>query len=171
MCHWREVSVEITGDETTGAGAASSSNRVRRIPNPLKSVSLLIRPDNATIITSIAFLYAVHTSLNTCLSTLFIRIYSLNQWQAGLIYLPFGLGGTVSTFFSGPLLNHAYRRARRKQGLGERDKAVGDDLDQFDVEKARLGVVFVPMAVTVGSVVAFGWLLECRQVCPLSYCS
>lgn len=56
------------------------------------------------------------------------------KWQAGLIYLPFGIGGTVSTFFSGHLLDKAYRDAWTKRGLSV-NKAVGDDLDNFLLRK------------------------------------
>ena len=134
-----------------------------QMPNPLKSLTIIARRDNTIIIIACGILYTIYTCINTSLSILFIDIYKLNQWQAGLIYLPFGVGGTVSTFFSGPLLDKAYRNARTKRGLPT-DKAVGDDLDNFPVEKARLGVVWTPMLVTTCSVVAFGWVLHYHQV-------
>ena len=133
------------------------------MPNPLRSLTIIIRRDNTIIITACGLLYIIYTCINTSLSVLFIDIYKLNQWQAGLIYLPFGIGGTVSTFFSGPLLNNAYRNARAKQGLST-DMAAGDDLDNFSVEKARLGVIWTPMLVTTCSVVAFGWVLHYHLV-------
>ena len=139
------------------------ADRQWRMPNPLKSLTILARRDNAIVIIACGILYIIYTCINTSLSVLFIDIYKLNQWQAGLIYLPFGIGGTVSTFFSGPLLNNAYRSARTKQGLPT-DTAVGDDLDNFSVEKARLGVVWTPMLVTTCSVVAFGWVLHYHKV-------
>jgi hypothetical protein len=134
-----------------------------RFPNPLASLKILVRRDNTVIIVACGLLYVVYTCINTSLSTLFIQIYRLNQWEAGLIYLPFGLGGTVSTFFSGRLLNTAYRNARTERGLPT-DKAVGDDLDNFPIEKARLRVMWMPMAATICSVVAFGWVLHYEKV-------
>jgi hypothetical protein len=152
MRHWKESDV--------------AESHKWRVPNPLKSLTILARKDNTGIIVACGFIYAVYTCLNASLSILFIDIYKLNQWQAGLIYLPFGIGGTVSTFFSGPLLNSAYRKARTARGLLT-DKAVGDDLDNFPVEKARLGVIFVPMLVTTASVLSSGWVLHFHQVRPL----
>ena len=149
MCHWKDSDI-VAGHRW-------------RIPNPLKSLTILARRDNTIIIIACGILYIIYTCINTSLSVLFIDIYKLNQWQAGLIYLPFGIGGTVSTFFSGPLLNKAYRKARTKQGLPT-DMAAGDDLDNFSVEKARLGVVWTPMLMTTCSVVAFGWVLHYHQV-------
>lgn len=149
MCHWKD-------DDT-------HAKQKLRIPNPMRSLTILIRRDNAVIIVACGLLYVVYTCINTSLSVLFIDIYKLNQWQAGLIYLPFGIGGTISTSFSGRLLNKAYRNARTNQGLST-DKAVGDDLDRFPVEKARLQVIWTPMLFTTCSVVAFGWVLHYHQV-------
>lgn len=149
MCHWKDSDIDATHEW--------------RKPNPLKSLTIIIRRDNAIIILACGLLYVVYTCINTSLSVLFIDIYKLNQWQAGLIYLPFGVGRTVSTFFSGRLLNRAYRNARIKQGLST-DKAGADDLDDFSIEKARLGIIWTPMLLTACLVVAFGWVLHYHQV-------
>jgi len=111
--------------------------RAWRMPNPLKSLMILRRLDNAIIILACRLLYVVHTYVNASLSTLFVDVYHLNQFQAGIIYLPFGVGGAVSTFVSGRLLNQAWRKARTAQGLPT-DKVAGDDLNSFPVEKNRL---------------------------------
>jgi len=143
----------------------------------MRSLKILVRKDNAVIILACGLLYSVYTCICASLSVLFIDIYNLNQLQAGLIYIPFGFGGTVSTFFCGPLLNRAYRRLRVKHSLST-DAAVADDLDTFPIEKARLVVVWIPLFVTVMSVVAFGWtlhyhlvsLVECVRTGYISTC-
>lgn len=143
-----------------------TGGRVWRMPNPLRSLTIIVRRDNTVIILACGLLYVVYTCINTSLSVLFIDNYSLTQWQAGLIYLPFGIGGTVSTFFSGRLLDKAYRGARTKRGLSV-NKAVGDDLDNFPIEKARLGMMRAPMLLTACAVLAFGWVLHFHRVGPL----
>ena len=146
---------------TTHDAAPKTSKRV--MPNPLRSLKILVRKDNLVVIMACGLMYVVYTCINTSLSTLFISIYHLNQGQAGLIYLPFGIGGTVSTLFSGPLMDRAYRKARARRGLTI-DKLAGDDLDGFPIEKARLGVIWMPLAVTVVAVAGFGWVVEFKQV-------
>ena len=146
MCHWEEESNAV-------------STYKWQVPNPLKSLTILVQKDNAIIIFACGFLYVIYTCINASLSTLFVGIYKLNQWEAGLIYLPFGIGGVVSTFISGRLLDRAWRNARIERGLST-DKAVGDDLDNFPVEKARLCVIWIPLLVTSCSVIAFGWVLH-----------
>ncbi|ROW08794.1 hypothetical protein VMCG_02976 [Cytospora schulzeri] len=106
-----------------------------------------------------SFMSVVSFFITASLSTLFMDIYNLSEWQAGLIYLPFALGGTASTFFSGRLLDGAYRRARTKRGLAT-DRIKGDDLDNFPIEKARLTVMWIPMLVIAICTVAYGWVLQ-----------
>ena len=148
---------------------SSMAARHRRVPNPLNSLIILARKDNTVVILACGFLYVIFTCINASLSTLFVSIYSLNQWEAGLIYLPFGLGGVASSFFSGRLMDEAYRHSKVAQGLSV-DRAVGDDLDSFSVEKARLCVIWIPMLITTGSVVSFGWVLHYRQVSSSKAC-
>lgn len=142
------------------------------MPDSLRPLTFIVRRDNTVIILTCGLLYLVYTCINTSMSVLFIDSYSLTKWQAGLIYLPFGIGGTVSTFFSSHLLDKAYRDAWTKRGLSV-NKAVGDDLDNFSTEKARLGIIWVPMLLTACAVLASGWVLHFHRVGPLqsSFCS
>jgi MFS family permease len=134
-----------------------------RLPNPLKTLTILARKDNLVIISACGLLYVVYTCVNTSLAIIFVDVYGLNQWQAGLIYLPFGIGGIVSTTFSGPLINKAYERERSQQGLAS-DHVRGDDLDVFSIERARIKVIWIPLLITCASVLSFGWLLHYKQV-------
>jgi MFS family permease len=153
MRHWKDSDI--------------SSKHKWRVPNPLKSLTILFYKDNAIIILACGLLYVVYTCINASLSTLFVNIYKLNQVEAGLIYLPFGFGGMVSSFISGRLLDRAWRNSRIEQGLST-DITVGDDLDHFSIEKARLCIIWVPMLITTCSVIVFGWVLHYHKVC-LSY--
>ena len=85
----------------TGKTATLLRSTSGEYQNPHKSLTILARKDNTSIILACGLLYVVYICVTASLSVLFIDIYGLNQWQAGLIYLPFGLGGTVSTLFPG----------------------------------------------------------------------
>ncbi|KAL8932054.1 MAG: hypothetical protein Q9216_006982, partial [Gyalolechia sp. 2 TL-2023] len=148
MCHWKN-----SDDEAIVKW---------RVPNPLKSLKIIARRDNAVVMVAGGLLYVIYTCINTALSVVLIDIYGLNQWQAGLTYLPFGLGGMASTFFSGPLIDKAYRNFRLKMGLPT-DRLAGDDLDNFPIERARLGVIWTPMLLTACSVMGFGWVVDRHQ--------
>lgn len=155
--HWKQDNVNAV------VGPVLRSRPDWRALNPFRTLTILFRPDNLVVITAGALLYVVYTCVNASLSVLFVDIYSLKQWQAGLIYLPFGAGGITSSFISGPLINSAYRKARRKRGLST-ERAAGADLDNFPVEKARLPVIWAPLVLTAASVLAFGWVVQYRKV-------
>ncbi|CAN8101748.1 unnamed protein product [Discula destructiva] len=167
--HLRLPVPRLMGNQSQQDQRHPRDQQQRHIPNPLKSLVILTRRDNMVVIFACGLLYTVYTCVNASLSTLFIEIYDLNEWQAGLIYLPFGLGGTVSTFFSGALLDRAYRISRTAMGLPT-DKIMGDDLDTFSVEKARLRVIWIPMAGSICSVVAFGWVLHLETNLAVPLC-
>lgn len=77
-------------------------NKTRvRLGNPLRCLVLLWDYNNAIVIYSQSVCYMTLTCLQASLSSLFIEIYGLNQLQAGLIYLPFGVGCAISAFGTG----------------------------------------------------------------------
>ncbi|TLD28420.1 hypothetical protein PspLS_03372 [Pyricularia sp. CBS 133598] len=169
MRHWED------DDETDSSGSSRLSSRT--MPNPLRSLGILARRDNTVVMLACGLLYAVYTCVCASLSVLFVDLYALDQLQAGLVYLPFGLGGTASTAICGPLLNRAYRRVRDACDGGgggiEADalgRDVADDMDVFPVERARLGVVWLPMAVATVSVVAFGWTVHFHMHIAIPLC-
>lgn len=133
------------------------------MPNPLKSIFLLFKKYNAPVILACGLLYVVYTCLSATLATLCVPIYKLNQWEAGLIYLPFGLGGVASSFISGKMIDWAWRKACEEQGL-DVEKKGGHDFDTIDLEKARLRIIWIPMGLTICLVIAFGWVLHYHKV-------
>ena len=137
--------------------------RQRSFPNPLTSLGLLLGKDNAVVVFAGAFLYMTFCCLPASLGTLFIEIYHLNELQAGLIYLPFGLGCTLAALASGKLIDRDYRKTAESHNLPI-DRIRGDDLRTFPIEQARLRSVFVPLVASVLSVIGFGWALDNHTV-------
>lgn len=137
------------------------------VPNPMKSLIILIRKDTLCLVLSGGILYMLYCCLHASLSSLFIRLYDLNQLEAGLIYLPFGIGNTVSTLFSGKIIDRDYRLVAQRYGLPVM-KIQGDDLAQFPIEEARTRSIFIPLAVVTVVVVGFGWTLRFRVVRNIS---
>ncbi|PGH18221.1 hypothetical protein AJ79_00559 [Helicocarpus griseus UAMH5409] len=127
--------------------------------NPLKSLNLLLAKDNATVVFSSALLYTTFCCIHASLGTLFVELYHLNQLQSGLIYLPFGIGCTISAVTSGRIIDRDYRKTADLHGLPI-DRVRGDDLRNFPIEEERLRSVFIPLVATVLSVISFGWVVE-----------
>ncbi|KAE8443092.1 hypothetical protein EG329_002336 [Mollisiaceae sp. DMI_Dod_QoI] len=144
---------------STSSSESTPMKRKRSFPNPLKSLTLLLSKDNAAVAFAGAFLYTTFCCISASLGTLFVNIYQLNELQAGLIYLPFGIGCSLAAITSGKLIDRDYRITAKLHGLSI-DRARGDDLRNFPVEMARLRSVFVPLVVSVVSVIGFGWAVE-----------
>jgi MFS family permease len=134
----------------------------RSFPNPLNSLKLLSGKDNGVVAFAGAFLYITFCCLPASLSALFIQVYHLDQLQSGLIYLPFGFGCTLAAILSGKLIDRDYRKTAESHNLPI-DRVRGDDLT-FPVEQARLRSVFLPLVVSVVSVIGFGWALDRHAV-------
>ena len=84
----------------------STSNRAR-FSNPLAALRTLRSLDTMIIVLCVAIFYSVYTILQVPLSIILTPLYSLNQTEAGLIYLPFGVGCMVSAFTMGKRLQPA----------------------------------------------------------------
>lgn len=76
----------------------------RSMPNPLRSLRVIFEKDSAIVLTCNGIYYATYCSLQISLSTLFVDIYDYGETQAGLIYIPFGVGCLIATLLSGKLL-------------------------------------------------------------------
>jgi predicted MFS family arabinose efflux permease len=67
-------------------------------PDPLKSLSLLLHPTTTPIILINSLTYTTYCCLQASLSSLFIQIYGYTELEAGLIYIPFGVGCLLSSY-------------------------------------------------------------------------
>lgn len=145
--------------ENRGPSTPLQPRKAKTIPNPLKALYVLSRKDVAVSIMPGSFLYTVYCCIHASLSTTFMRDYHLNKWQAGLIYLPFGIGAIISTLVSSKWIDHDYRVVAEAHGLST-NRVSGDDLLQFPIEEARTKSAFLPTFFASGSVLAYGWLVD-----------
>lgn len=72
-------------------------------PNPFKCIPMLFKKGNLTVIMIGSITYTVKMTLQTSLAAQCIDIYQLNYLQAGLIYLPSGIGGALAAYSTGRL--------------------------------------------------------------------
>jgi len=88
--------------------ASDSLNTVQRpkkgmlhVPNPMASLRVLFDRNTASTIFIGSAFYMLSMSLAASLSVLLISLYGLNELQAGIAYLPSGIGGLVGSQVSG----------------------------------------------------------------------
>jgi hypothetical protein len=92
-------------------------------------------------------------------------IYNLNYLQAGLIFLPPGVAGTVAAKLQGVLIDRHYKRMCKQldDGAGAEFQR-GEDISDFPIEKARLRGATVMVVITVAGTVGYGVALMTRAV-------
>ena len=98
---WQERKRKASLSEQQTGSSRSVSQKVKlRIPSPMDSISVLLYNDTFPIILLNAVFYAALNCLQASLSALFINIYGYKELEAGLIYLPFGVGCFIATLLS-----------------------------------------------------------------------
>lgn len=134
------------------------------VPNPLKCLTTLFQKATFLIITIGSIQYTVCTILYTSLATEMADIYSLNYLNAGLVYLPSGVGGFLAAILIGRLIDHDYRVVQRS--LGTPSSAVSsrsaNNLTDFPIEKARLRSIFPLVVVASLATAGYGWALQVK---------
>ena len=86
-----------------------------RIPNPIGSISILLCKDTAPVIFMNALFYNAYCCLQVSLSSLFIEVYGYRELEAGLVYIPFGMGCFIASLLSSK--QRHYLRFRREDKL------------------------------------------------------
>lgn len=85
------------GDQERETG----ERRKHHFPNPLKCIIMLRSKGNLSVIMIGSITYVVKMALQTSLAAQCIGVYNLDYLQAGLIYLPSGVGGAIASFTTG----------------------------------------------------------------------
>ncbi|KAI0008497.1 major facilitator superfamily transporter [Xylariaceae sp. FL0662B] len=154
--------------EKLGKEKSPSLNMKERMisfPNPLACLKLLLSKDVFAVLLCNGIYYATYCCIQGSLSTLFIEIYGYGELQAGLVYIPFGIGCLISTYVWGKVLNYDYARTAKDFGFEVNDNRVGRS-DNFPIEFARLRSSFYLAGTAALSTISYGWVVQ-RQV-PLS---
>ncbi|KAI1084015.1 major facilitator superfamily domain-containing protein [Whalleya microplaca] len=129
-------------------------------PNPLACVPVLFHKGSLFVIAIGSITYAVKMTLQTSLAAQCIDIYSLDYLQAGLIYLPSGVGGAVASSITGRLLDRHFRHMAQK--MGRRDLQRGDDISDFPIEAIRLRGIYILTVISAVGTVGYGIALMTR---------
>lgn len=135
-----------------------TKNSLFRFPNPLASLTILSNKAAAMLMIFVGTVFGVHYLILSGIPSQYGYKYGLNEFNLGLIYIPYGLGSLVSAFTTGRLANWNYRRhARRLNFPIAFEKQL--DLTNFPIERARLEIA-VPILYFSSFIVAiYGWSL------------
>lgn len=97
---WQEKNNTLSRGRQTGASEDVPQFVKLKIPNLIGSISILLCKDTAPVVVVIAVFYTAYSCLQASLSSLFINIYGYRELEAGLIYIPFGVGCFIASLLS-----------------------------------------------------------------------
>ncbi|KZV86099.1 MFS general substrate transporter [Exidia glandulosa HHB12029] len=110
----------------------------------------LKEPDVVAILSSNACTFALFQAVSATISPLLFESYPfLTQTTVGLCFLPVGIGATIGSMVVGRIMDAEFRRFG-----GSRGARIPPD---FPLEKARLRLVPVFLAVALAAAIIFGW--------------
>ena len=148
---------------------SKADKRKCHIPNPFKCLPMLFSKGNFTVILIGSITYTVKMTLQASLAAQCIDIYKLNYLQAGLIYLPSGVGGAIASYSTGKLLDRNIKRFSAKYRPEGGQYHRGDEISNFPIEQARLAGMYTLVAISAVGTAAYGVSLneEAHLAVPL----
>ncbi len=100
---WQEKKNTRSNRHQGGASEDVPQHVKLKIPNPIGSITIFLCKDTAPVILVYAVFYNAYSCLQASLSSLFINIYGYRELEAGLIYIPFGVGCFTASLLSSKL--------------------------------------------------------------------
>ncbi|KAL3480159.1 major facilitator superfamily domain-containing protein [Aspergillus californicus] len=103
-------------------------------------------------------------TLQTSLAAQCIDLYDLDYLQAGLIYLPSGIGGSIASYITGKLLDRNIKTLASRLGHDLNGQyRRGDDISDFPIEEARLIGIYTLILLSAAGIAGYGISLEKRM--------
>ncbi|KAJ6536646.1 major facilitator superfamily domain-containing protein [Mycena sp. CBHHK59/15] len=138
--------------------ARSTNIRLPRKPfqNPLR---LLLNPDILILLGFNGLICAVFYGVVSSISTVFHAAYpALNETQIGLCFLAIGGGMLLGSVTFGKILDWDYQRVKKSISEAKPDAMSHDS--SFPIEKARMRLMPILVAIYVGCCSGYGWCIE-----------
>ena len=130
-----------------------------RFPNPLATLPVVTNKLAGLLLFSNGLILASAYAVLIGIPSQFKIIYGFNDLQISLCYIPVGVGGTLSAFTTGKIIDWNYRRHANLLGLPVvRNRQA--DLSNFPIERARLEVAFPLLYLSAAGLIAYGWVIH-----------
>ncbi|KAK3326749.1 major facilitator superfamily domain-containing protein [Apodospora peruviana] len=139
-----------------------------RVPNPFACLRILRHKGSLTVVAIAAITSFIKTTLQVSLGAQCAVIYELTSIQAGLVYIPSGLGRTVGAYAAGRFVDHNYRQTVDQLSLphtrnfSRKQPQLDKNSPNFPLETTRLRGLHWITLITVITLVGYGWTLETR---------
>ncbi|KAK4236052.1 major facilitator superfamily domain-containing protein [Achaetomium macrosporum] len=156
----KDTEAIAVGEEKKQDGQTPTKPRLR-FPNPLACLPVLANKGSLLVILITAINYAVKAALQTSLDAQCVDLYGLTNLQAGLIYLPSGVGGGFGSYGAGKFIDWSYRRTVKKLSKSQAEPYDKKSPD-FPLERTRLRGIYLLHAITILGILGYGFTLRYR---------
>jgi MFS family permease len=129
-----------------------------RFPNPFSTLVVLFHLESFLILFSCGLGFSCFYAISTGASAAFKTVYGFDELHVSLMFLPFGLGGIISAFTTGQLMDWNYRRHARRLNFPV-VKNRQTDLINFPIERARIEIALPTLLLGALGVVGYGWMM------------
>lgn len=133
-----------------------------------KSLRIILYPDAAAVLWMVATSYSVYYTFQVAIPIIYEDVYTYNDLEIGLAFLPGLAGMTAGGVIAGKLVDRNFAKVARKNHVViNRQKS--ETLKEFPIETARYQNCMIFLALEVALVVGYGWAIvyEVHPAVPL----
>ncbi|RDW56965.1 hypothetical protein BP5796_13032 [Coleophoma crateriformis] len=144
---------------TTSAQKSKKGHVKFRVPNPLSTLVVFWDIPTALILLVAGLSSGAFNAVMTGASEEFRGTYHFNNIKIALMFIPLGVGGVLSAFTTGRVVDWNYRRHAKRCNMPIiRNKR--QDLTNFPIERARLEFAIPMLFLGAASVIIYGWIMQ-----------
>ncbi|EXJ77657.1 hypothetical protein A1O3_09886 [Capronia epimyces CBS 606.96] len=128
-------------------------------PRPWNVFRIALQKEASIILVYGGLIYAGYMMVLSTLTSELHKRYGLDSLHIGLCYLPIGVGSLTSRWTVGTLLDRNFKRHARQQGMAivaNRQQ----NIDNFNVERARLQITLPFLMGSALFLIAYGWVMN-----------
>lgn len=129
------------------------------LPNPLGTLIVLTDLESSLILFPAGFALACFYAVSTGASAAFHTVYGFDDLYVSFMFIPFGVGGIISAFTTGKLVDWNFRRHATKHNFPIQKNRQSDLID-FPIECARLEIALPMFWLGAAGVLGYGWIMD-----------
>jgi MFS family permease len=130
-----------------------------RFPNPFEAVRILFMKEAGFAIGYVGIVACGYYATVALIPSQFGSVYSFNQLQVALCYLPLGFGSLLAGLVRGRVIDSRYKHHAKRLGVSL-DYNRRMNLSNFPIERARLEVAVPTLILSSFCMIGFGWMVQ-----------
>ncbi|KAI0894039.1 MFS general substrate transporter [Annulohypoxylon nitens] len=160
---WALIQGGTTREKDSLGGESYSQVPIREKWRPgtaFASLRILLYKDASAVLWMVALTYSVYYTFQVAIPVIFADIYSYNELEIGLVFLPGLAGMTIGGIVAGKLVDINYAVVARKHNfdIENHHETLGD----FPIEAARYRNCLIFVIFETALIIGYGWAVYYR---------